>query len=56
MKSILDSTFKYTSAAATDVAKTFARVRREQAAARQSALEAQARKVTALPVKREGGK
>jgi hypothetical protein len=30
MKSILDPTFRYTSSANTDVAKTFARVRREQ--------------------------
>lgn len=31
-KSITDPTFKYVSAAATDVRKTFARIRRQQAA------------------------
>lgn len=30
MKSILDKSFRYVPAAATDVAKTFARVRRQQ--------------------------
>jgi hypothetical protein len=30
MKSILDPTFRYTPACATDIRKTFARVRREQ--------------------------
>jgi hypothetical protein len=30
MKSILDPTFKYTPSGSTDLAKTFARVRREQ--------------------------
>ena len=30
MKSILDPSFKYTSSANTDIAKTFARIRREQ--------------------------
>lgn len=34
MKSILDPSFKYVPAAATDIRKTFARVRREQAAAK----------------------
>ena len=32
MKSILDPSFRYTPAAATDLRKTFARIRREQAA------------------------
>jgi hypothetical protein len=32
MKSILDPTFRYTCSASTDLRKTFARVRREQAA------------------------
>lgn len=33
MKSILDKSFRYVPAAKTDVRKTFARIRREQAAA-----------------------
>lgn len=37
MKSILDPTFRYTSSAATDVRKTFARVRREQRASEEQA-------------------
>ncbi len=35
MKSILDKSFRYTSAVDTDLNKTFARIRREQKAARQ---------------------
>lgn len=34
MKSILDPSFKYTPASHTDVRKTFARIRREQEAAK----------------------
>lgn len=34
MKSILDPTFRYTSSVNTDISKTFARIRREQKAAR----------------------
>lgn len=34
MKSILDPSFRYTNAASTDLRKTFARIRREQAAAK----------------------
>lgn len=30
MKSIFDRSFRYTNAASTDIAKTFARIRREQ--------------------------
>lgn len=33
MKSILDKSFRYTSAAATDIRKTFARIERENKAA-----------------------
>lgn len=33
MKSILDPSFRYTSSVNTDIAKTFARIRREQKAA-----------------------
>lgn len=33
MKSLLDPTFRYTPAVATDLRKTFARIRRERAAA-----------------------
>lgn len=35
MKSILDPTFRYTPSVSTDLAKTFARIRREQAKARE---------------------
>lgn len=35
MKSILDRSFKYTNAAETDLRKTFARIRREQAQKKQ---------------------
>lgn len=35
MKSILDPKFKYTNSASTDLRKTFARIRRERAQARQ---------------------
>lgn len=34
MKSILDRSFRYTSAAKTDIKRTFARIRREQAQAK----------------------
>ena len=60
MKSILDPKFKYRSSVSTDVAKTFARVRREQreaakAAAAKAAAQVQAAdaapKVVTLPNK-----
>lgn len=47
MKSILDPTFRYTPAAATDLRKTFARIRREQRKARE---QEQAKRV--IPIKR----
>lgn len=49
MKSLLDSTFRYTNAASTDIAKTFARIRREQEAARKAAAES-SKKI--LPMKK----
>jgi len=52
MKSILDPTFKYVPAAKTDVAATFARIRKEQ-----RAQEAETRRVVrpiAQPRQREG--
>lgn len=50
MKSILDKSFRYVPAASTDVRKTFARIRREQAAASEAVKIAEAPKVT--PIKR----
>lgn len=52
MKSILDPTFRYVSAASTDLRKTFARVRREQAqeAARRAPAKSQVR---VLPIPRK---
>jgi hypothetical protein len=46
MKSILDRSFKYTPSAATDVRKTFERVRQQQRAEREGA---RASKVLSLP-------
>ena len=40
MKSILDPSFRYRSSAETDLAKTFARIRREQRLAAEAAHEA----------------
>lgn len=48
MKSILDPKFRYTSSVNTDVRKTFARVRREQA--QQQARQQQ--QVTPLPIRK----
>lgn len=42
MKSILDPSFKYTSSANTDIAKTFAKVRRELRAQEQERLAREA--------------
>ena len=43
MKSILDPAFKYTSSVNTDIAKTFARIRREQQRAEGAVRSAAAR-------------
>ncbi len=43
MKSILDPAFKYTSSVNTDIAKTFARIRREQQRAEGAARSAASR-------------
>jgi len=43
MKSILDPAFKYTSSVNTDIAKTFARIRREQQRAAGESRNASAR-------------
>lgn len=52
MKSILDSSFRYTPSAQTDLRKTFARLRREQRQAELTRLKAKiASKVTLLPTK-----
>jgi hypothetical protein len=42
VKSILDSSFRYTSSVETDLRKTFARIRREQRALQQSQQKAEA--------------
>ena len=52
MKSILDSSFRYTPSAQTDLRKTFARLRREQKQADLIRVRAKiAAKVTLLPTK-----
>lgn len=52
MKSILDSSFRYTPSAQTDLRKTFARLRREQRQADLTRVKAKiAAKVTMLPTK-----
>jgi hypothetical protein len=50
MKSILDPTFRYTSSAATDLRKTFARIRREQ---RKAAKPSPVAAVIAIPMRKE---
>jgi len=51
MKSILDSAFRYTPSAQTDLRKTFARLRREQRQADLMRVKAIAANVTVLPTK-----
>ena len=52
MKSILDSSFRYTPSAQTDLRKTFARLRREQRQSDLMRVKAKiAAKVTVLPTK-----
>jgi hypothetical protein len=56
MKSILDSSFRYTPSAQTDLRKTFARLRREQKQADLMRVRAKiAAKVTVLPTKESRG-
>jgi hypothetical protein len=52
MKSILDPSFRYVSSSHTDLRKTFARVRREQAAANARAAAAGSRAVVLLDRRR----
>ena len=51
MKSILDSAFRYTPSAQTDLRKTCARLRREQRQADLSRVRSIAANVTVLPTK-----
>ena len=51
MKSILDSSFRYTPSAQTDVRKTFARLRREQRKADLARVQTIVASVPVLPVK-----
>lgn len=56
MKSILDPTFKYTPSAETDLAKTFARIRREQQRKAKAEAAAAAAKVTPIRTSTPGSK
>lgn len=59
MKSILDSSFRYTPSHSTDVRKTFDRARREQAGNADesvSSLDPARKKVVPMPVRQEGKK
>lgn len=53
MKSILDPSFRYTDSANTDIRKTFARVRREQDAAKQA--QAKQSRAAVTPLRKAGG-
>lgn len=58
MKSVLDSSFRYTPSTETDVRKTFARIRREQRAESQEGRQTQvpaAKPVTKLVVRAAPG-
>jgi hypothetical protein len=52
MKSILDPSFRYTASHATDLRKTFARIRREMKNGDQSAATSSERRVVALRPRR----
>jgi hypothetical protein len=53
MKSILDSSFRYTPSSETDVRKTFERIRREQQAQIQEEQVTQIRRYRASPLSKE---
>lgn len=56
MNSILSRDFKYTNAASTNIAKSFARVRREQEAARKLQEQAEAEAVKKVSAIKRGAK
>ena len=54
MKSILDKSFAYTNAAATDIRKTFRRVRREQEAAKAAAAASNVKAIVPITQRKKG--